>query len=73
MGGTMEGMAAQALGTAGGAALGFVSPVVGGTAMGAKAGNTLGAIAGGYLDARSVALQAEEEVLDSGGTWEQAK
>ena len=72
MGGTLEGMAAQAVGTIGGAAIGSLVPVVG-TAAGSKIGNTLGAIAGGYLDARSVALQAQEEVLDAGGTWEQAK
>lgn len=72
MGGTMEGMAAQALGTVGGAVLGSVVPGAG-TAAGAKFGNMAGAVAGGYLDARSVALQAEEEVLDAGGTWEQAK
>jgi len=76
MGGTIEGMAAQAVGTAGGAALGaMASPFTAGgsIAFGAKAGNALGAVAGGYLDARSVALQAEEDVLNQGGTWEQAK
>jgi len=56
MGGTIEGMAAQGIGTAVGAGLGFLSPVAGGTAMGAKVGNAAGAIAGGYLDAKSVAL-----------------
>ena len=61
MGGTLEGMAARAVGTIGGAAIGSLVPVVG-TAAGSKIGNTLGAIAGGYLDARSVALQAQEEV-----------
>jgi len=66
-------MAAQGIGTAVGAGLGFLSPVVGGTALGAKWGNAAGALAGGYLDARSVALQAEEDVLNKGGTWEQAK
>ena len=73
MGGTLEGMAAQGIGTAVGAGVGFLSPFVGGTAMGAKIGNAAGAVAGGYLDARSVALQAEEDVLNNGGTWEQAK
>jgi hypothetical protein len=56
MGGTFEGMAAQGIGTAVGAGLGFLTPVVGGTAVGAKVGNAAGAIAGAYLDARSVAL-----------------
>ena len=76
VGGTVEGMAAQLVGTAGGAALGaLASPFTAGgsIAMGAKIGNAAGAVAGGYLDARSVALQAEEEVLEKGGTWEQAK
>ena len=72
LGGTLEGMAAQGIGTAVGAGLGLVGGV-GGAAMGAKIGNAAGAVAGGYLDARSVALQAEEDVLDNGGTWEQAR
>ena len=73
MGGTLEGMAAQGIGTAVGAGVGFLTPVVGGTAMGAKIGNAAGAVAGAHLDARSVALQAEEDVINAGGTWEQAK
>jgi hypothetical protein len=70
MGGTLEGMAAQGIGTAVGAGVGFLTPVVGGTAMGAKIGNAAGAVAGAHLDARSVALQAEEDVINAGGTWE---
>ena len=68
VGGTVEGMAAQLIGTAGGAAIGaLASPFTAGgsIAMGAKIGNAAGAVAGGYLDARSVALQAEEEVLEN--------
>ncbi len=73
MGGTLEGMAAQGIGTAVGAGLGALATGGAGIGVGAKIGNAAGAVAGGYLDARSVALQAEEEVLDAGGTWEQAK
>ena len=73
MGGTLEGMAAQGIGTAVGAGLGALATGGAGIGVGAKMGNAAGAVAGGYLDARSVALQAEEEVLDAGGTWEQAK
>lgn len=73
MGGTLEGMAAQALGTAGGAVLGGIATGGAGIGAGAKLGNTAGAIAGAYLDARSVALEAREKVLEEGGTWEQAQ
>ncbi len=76
MGGTLEGMAAQAAGTIGGAVIGGLAApfTVGASAVGgAKIGNAVGAVAGGYLDARSVALQAQEDVLDKGGSWEQAK
>lgn len=73
MGGTIEGMAAQALGTVGGAAIGGIATGGAGLGTGAKVGNAVGAVASGYLDARSVALEARERVLEQGGTWEQAQ